>query len=130
MTVKRRLERLLAEKGRGNRFSGVVLLQRDQEELFKQAYGYAVRSWKIKNRTDTRFRIASVSKMFTAVAILQLIERGSLSLDTGVVEYLGLENTRIPKAVTVYHLLTMTCLSIINFLKIRIRLNFCGYGRS
>lgn len=108
MTVKRRLERLLAEKGRGNGFSGVVLLQRDEEELFKQAYGYAVRSWKIKNRADTRFRIASISKMFTAVAILQLIERGNLSLDTGVVEYLGLENTKIPKAVTVYHFLTMT----------------------
>ena len=90
MTVRGRLERLLAEKSHDDGFSGVVLIKRGEEELFNQAYGYAVRSWKIKNRVDTRFRIASISKMFTAVAILQLIERGDLSLDTGVVDYLGL----------------------------------------
>ena len=108
MTLTGRLERLLAEKNHGDGFSGVVLLQRGEEELFNQAYGYAIRSWKIENRIDTRFRIASISKMFTAVAILQLIEGGNLSLDTGVVDCLGLENTTIPKTVTVYHLLTMT----------------------
>jgi CubicO group peptidase (beta-lactamase class C family) len=49
-----------------------------------------------------------VSKLFTAVAILQLIEANKLSLNASVVDVLGLENTTIPKEATVWHMLTMT----------------------
>lgn len=108
MPMKNRLNPLLLEQSQEDKFSGVVLIQRDNERLFEGAYGYANRSWKIKNRVDTRFRIASISKMFTAVAALQLIEQGKLRLDTRVVECLDLGNTGIPGEVTVYHLLTMT----------------------
>ena len=59
-------------------------------------------------RRDARFRIASVGKTHTAAAILQLVERGLLSLNTGIIEFLELEDTRIPKEVTIRHLLTMT----------------------
>jgi CubicO group peptidase (beta-lactamase class C family) len=89
-------------------FSGVVLIKRDGTELFKAAYGYANRSWKIRNQVATRFRIASISKLFTAVAILQLIEQGRLSLEDSVLECLGLENTKLPGEATVQHMLTMT----------------------
>jgi len=89
-------------------FSGVVQLQQADTVLFQQAYGFAHRGWAIANRLDTRFRIASVSKMFTAVAILQLIEAGQLAFTTRVVEALGLADTQIPPEVTVEHLLTMT----------------------
>ncbi|HEX5810370.1 MAG TPA: serine hydrolase domain-containing protein, partial [Anaerolineales bacterium] len=102
------LHDLLLSKSRDEQFSGVVLLQRDDGELFKQAYGFANRSWNISNAVDTRFRIASISKMFTAAAVLQLVEAGTLSLDTRVVECLGLENTTIPVEATVWHMLTMT----------------------
>ena len=108
MTFTERLNGLLADKSRSNGFSGAILVKQGEKELFSAAYGYANRSWGTKNQVDTRFRVASVSKMFTAVALLQLVEAGKLELRTRAVGYLGLENTTIPKEVTVYHLLTMT----------------------
>jgi CubicO group peptidase (beta-lactamase class C family) len=84
------------------------MLTQNEGELFKAAYGYANRAWNVENRVDTRFRIASVSKMFTAVAVLQLIEEGKLSLDTCIAEHHGLENTSLPKEATVHHMLAMT----------------------
>lgn len=108
MTFAEQLDQIIANKRREDRFSGVVLIKRDENELFKAAYGYANRSWKIENHVDTRFRLASISKLFTAVAILQLIEMNKLSLDASVVNCLGLENTTIPKEATVQHMLTMT----------------------
>ena len=108
MTFITKLEQLITTKSDNQQFSGVVLLKQNQNLLFKAAYGYANRAWNVLNQDDTRFRIASISKMFTAVAILQLIEAKKLTLETGVIPYLALENTKIPKEVTVEHLLTMT----------------------
>lgn len=108
MTFAEQLDQVIANKNREDLFSGVVLVKQDENELFRAACGYANRSWKIENRVDSRFRIASVSKLFTAVAILQLIEANKLNMHTSVVECLGLENTTIPKEATVQHMLTMT----------------------
>jgi len=108
MTFAEELDQRISNKSREEQFSGVILVKRGENDLFKIAYGYANRSWKIENQVDTRFRIASVSKLFTAVAILQLIEQNKLSLDTSVVECLSLESTTIPKEATIEHMLTMT----------------------
>ncbi|MBN1428490.1 MAG: beta-lactamase family protein [Anaerolineae bacterium] len=108
MTFYERLTQLFDEKRHGGTFSGVVLIKRKDETLFEAALGYAHRSWKVANRMDTRFRIASISKMFTAVAILQLIDAGKLALDTRVRDALELGNTKVPADATVYHMLTMT----------------------
>ena len=90
-------------------FSGVILVSDDEgEDVFVRCCGYANRSWKVPNLRNTRFRIASVGKMHTAVAVLQLVERGLLSLDAGIVQLLELEDTRISNRVTIRHLLTMT----------------------
>ena len=103
------LDALLDRVCRDEPFSGVVLVSNDEgEDVFVRCCGYANRSWKVPNSRDTRFRIASVGKMHTAVAVLQLVERSLLSLDAGIVELLELEDTRISKEVTVRHLLTMT----------------------
>lgn len=105
---KEELTSLLNEKSNNNEFSGVVLIKKGNEEIFSKAYGYANRSWCIKNTLKTRFRIASISKMFTAVSILQLIERGLLDFTTSVVKYLGLTDTKLPEEVTIHSLLTHT----------------------
>lgn len=113
MTLSRDLLRdelgdLLDRVCRDEPFSGVVLVSDDQGDVFVRCCGYANRSWKVPNRRDTRFRIASVGKMHTAAAALQLIERDRLSLDAAIVELLSLENSRISAKVTTRHLLTMT----------------------
>ncbi len=89
-----------------DKFSGVVLITQASREVFAGAYGYASRAWKIKNTLDTRFDTASITKLFTAVAVLQLIDQKRLTLDTGVIDFLNLEGTAISKEVTVFHLLT------------------------
>jgi len=108
MSFDDHVNQLIVEKGRAEDFSGAVLIQRGGETLFEAATGYAQRSWKVANRMDTRFRIASVSKLFTAVAVLQLVDQGKLTLDTPVRDVLELKTTSIPPQATVYHMLTMT----------------------
>jgi CubicO group peptidase (beta-lactamase class C family) len=103
-----RLDRMLSQRVRVQEFSGAVLIRRGKTELFRRAYGYANHTWKIRNTPETRFRIASVGKMFTAVAVMQMIEAGKFSLDTHVVKYLKLKGSKLPPEATVYHMLTMT----------------------
>lgn len=83
-------------------FSGVVVLR--GEKTYAEAFGFSNRSSKILNTLETQFSYASVTKMITAVSVLQLVEAKRLSLDTKVGKYLGTEG--VPSNVTVYHLLT------------------------
>ena len=89
-------------------FSGVVLITQGESRLFARAFGDASRTWHVPNTLDTRFDTASITKLFTAVSILQLIDQGQLTLDTSVIGRLGLEGTLISPEVTVFHLLTHT----------------------
>ena len=102
--VRTRLALLAAE----DRFTGAVAATRGGEQIFAAAYGYANRAWQVPCRVDTRFDTASITKLFTAVATLQLVQRGEFGLDTSVVDYLELARTAISPAVTPYHLLTHT----------------------
>ena len=70
------LAQYLEELEQQDRFSGVVLVTQRDEQLFAGAYGPASRAWKIPNTLDTRFDTASITKLFTAAAILQLIDGG------------------------------------------------------
>jgi CubicO group peptidase (beta-lactamase class C family) len=72
-------------------FSGVVLVAREGKPIFKKAYGMADRERNISNQMNTRFCIGSMNKMFTAVAIAQLVEQGRLSFDDLIGKYLGAE---------------------------------------
>lgn len=102
------IDALFAEAANTGAFSGVLVVAREDETVFARAAGCASRVWRVPNRLDTRFRVASIGKMFTAVAVCRLIDQGRLKLEDRVVELLGLEGTRIPREVTVHHLLTMT----------------------
>jgi len=102
------VEALLRELEAADRFSGVVGVKQGDQELFLDAFGWANRTWSIPTTVETRFDTASITKLFTAVATLQLIEQGAFTLDTSVIGYLGLEETGISPAVTPYHLLTHT----------------------
>jgi CubicO group peptidase (beta-lactamase class C family) len=95
-----------ADRTAQDQFSGVVCITQGADERFAGAYGYASRAWQIPNTLTTRFDTASITKLFTAVATLQLIEQGKLAFDTGVIDALGLAGTAIAREVNVFHLLT------------------------
>jgi CubicO group peptidase (beta-lactamase class C family) len=77
-----RLEECITRERTTEPFSGVVSLRQRDAIVFERAYGSALRSESIPNQVDTRFQIASGCKIFTSVAICQLIERGVLSPNT------------------------------------------------
>lgn len=89
-------------------FSGSVYLTQADRVLFAHSYGYALRSERIPNRLDTRFQTASGSKIFTAVAICQLIETGRLTLDTRLQDCLPVVFPLFDEEITVRQLLTHT----------------------
>lgn len=105
---KTKVARILNQRARENQFSGAILIRHGEDDLLRRGYGFANRTWNIKNKPDTRFRIASVGKMFTAAAVMQLIEAGKMTLDMRIVEFLDLRGTKLPAEMTVYHALTMT----------------------
>jgi len=108
MNIKETLNQYFQELESKDEFSGVVLITKGDTELYSGAFGYASRAWKIKNDLDIRFDTASITKLFTTAAILQLVDQDLLSLETCAISYLGLEGTKISNDVNVYHLLTHT----------------------
>ncbi|MBD5785674.1 beta-lactamase family protein [Cellulosimicrobium terreum] len=100
------LDAHLRAAAEADEFSGVVRIEQHGEEVFERAYGVASRRWDVPVRTTTRFDVASVTKLFTAVAVLQLVGEGRLGLDDRVHDHVDLAGTRIPREVTVRHLLT------------------------
>jgi len=69
-------------------FSGSVLIARDSRILFQKSYGLANQEWGVPNSERTKFHIASVTKTFTAAAILQLEREGKLKLDDPLSKYI------------------------------------------
>jgi CubicO group peptidase (beta-lactamase class C family) len=96
-------ERLAKE----DKFSGVVLLARGSKVLFEHAYGYADHAFDVPNRIDTKFNLGSMDKMFTGVAILQLVEQGKMSLDDKLIKNIpDYPNKEVANKITIRQLLT------------------------
>lgn len=87
---------------------GQPSLKRAKKSYSNMRMGLPHRGFKVCNTTHTMFDTASVTKLFTAVAILQLIDRGELRLDARITDIIDLNGTRIPTDVTLFHLLTHT----------------------
>lgn len=90
-----------------NDFHGAVLLARDGKPLVSKGYGFANIEWQVPNTSDTKFRIGSITKQFTAMLVMQLREQGKITLEDSVCAYM----TPCPEAwkpVTIHHLLTHT----------------------
>ena len=92
-----------------DQLSGAVLVAKDNRVLFSHAYGLADRNRRISNTIRTRFRIGSMNKMFTAVAILQLVQAGKVKLTAPLGTYLSdYPNREVATKVTIHQLLTHT----------------------
>jgi len=103
------LRKKLEQDTAAGRFAGAALVAKDGKPIFAEAYGLADREHKIPNTLLTRFRIGSMNKMFTAVAILQLAQTGKLGLNDPLGKYLtDYPNKDVASQVTLHHLLTHT----------------------
>ncbi|HET9438651.1 MAG TPA: serine hydrolase domain-containing protein [Longimicrobiales bacterium] len=86
--LKTVIERNVRRLGELDAFSGVVLVGKQDRVLVAAAHGYSNRDHMVRNQLDTKFNFASMGKMFTAIAIGQLVQAGRLSLDDTLAQVL------------------------------------------
>jgi D-alanyl-D-alanine carboxypeptidase len=97
------------DAARADLFSGAILVARNGKILLQRAWGMAERTRPVPATPDTKFRVGSMNKMFTAVAILQLVEAGKLALGDPIAKHLpDYPNKELAAKVTVRDLLTHT----------------------
>jgi CubicO group peptidase (beta-lactamase class C family) len=102
-----RMEEVIHSYVDSKKFMGSILVARNDQILLDKGYGYANLEWQVPNSPDTKFRLGSITKQFTAACVLLLEERGKLKTDDPVKKYLP----DAPAAwdhITIYNLLTHT----------------------
>jgi D-alanyl-D-alanine carboxypeptidase len=103
------IEKRLNELVSADEFSGAVLLAKVDKPIFQKAYGLASKEYNVPNRIDTKFNLGSINKIFTQVAVGQLVEQGKLSLDDRLGRYLAeYPNRDAAEKVTIRQLLDMS----------------------
>jgi CubicO group peptidase (beta-lactamase class C family) len=101
-------EKYLNEQAADGNFSGVVLIAKDDKPIFSKAYGLASRESKTPNNSETKFNLGSINKIFTRIAIGQLVRQGKISFDDKLSKYLpDYPNKDAAEKVTIRHLVTM-----------------------
>jgi len=99
-----------------NKFSGTVLLAKEGTILFTKAYGMTDYEQKIENTIETKFRIGSITKQFTAMAIMMLQEKGLLNIQDTVSKYIP--DFPHGNEITIHHLLTHSS-GILNYTSLK-----------
>ncbi len=107
-TQKEMIDNLVQTYTNLNKFSGNVLIAEKGKIIFEKSYGFADREFDIPNSGTTKFRIASLTKQFTAVLIMQLVESGKINLDAAITQYLPYYKKETGDQVTIHQLLTHT----------------------
>lgn len=103
------IERHAAAAASRDQFSGVVLVAKGDRVLLHSAYGHAEKNFCGPNKLDTKFNLGSMNKMFTSIAIAQLVQAGKLSYDDTLAKVLpDYPNKQIAEKITIHHLLTHT----------------------
>lgn len=103
------VKKLAETRAAEDKFSGAVAISKNGKTIFAQAYGLADREKKTPNTLQTQFRMGSMNKMFTATAILQLVQAGKIKLTDPLGQYLAdYPNKDVATKVTIHHLLTHT----------------------
>ena len=90
-------------------FSGAVLLAKDGVPVYKGAFGMANKDFDAANKIDTKFNLGSMNKMFTAVAIAQLVEKGKLSFEDSLSKFIpDFPDKESAEKIKIKHLLSHT----------------------
>ncbi|MGZ5190174.1 MAG: serine hydrolase [Flavisolibacter sp.] len=100
-------DKILANQYKPNETGATVLIARKGQVIYKKAFGMANLELDVPMKTDNVFRIGSITKQFTAIVILQLLEQGKLDLNDEITKYIQDYPTQGNK-ITIEHLLTHT----------------------
>lgn len=103
----KRMEDLIQDRVSAGEFSGTVLVAKGTAIVFERSYGYSDFTKRNPVTPETRFQIGSMTKQFTAAAVMKLEERGLLKLDEPIQKFVP-EVTGAWNNVTLFHLLTHT----------------------
>ncbi len=107
--IREKMQSLMTRLAEADVFSGTVLLARDGVPIFEGAYGTANKDFNVPNNLETKFNLGSMNKMFTAVAIAQLAERGKLSFDDPLSKFLPeFPDRESAEKIQIKHLLSHT----------------------
>ena len=104
--MQSRMDELVGLYARLERFSGSVLVARDGEVIFSNAYGMANWEHEVPNTVLTKYNISSLTKSFVAAAVLQLESQGKLHLDDPIIKYLPGYPEADGRRITIHHALT------------------------
>ena len=106
--VRDRVDALLAKYHDLGLFNGTVLVADRGEVLLRKGYGFANMEWDIANTPDTKFRLGSVTKQFTAALVMQMVDRGEIDLGAPITRYLPDYPADTGNRITIHHLLNHT----------------------
>lgn len=107
--IREQMDSLIDELTQEDRFSGAVRLVRSGEVVYEAVRGEANKDFDVPNRIDTKFNLGSMNKMFTAVAIAQLVERGEISWEDPLSKFLPeFPDAESADRIRIEHLLTHT----------------------
>lgn len=100
------IDELITEYANYDGYNGTVLIAHQGKVILKKAYGLANKEWDVANTIDTKFRIASITKSFTAMLIMQMVESNTLELHVPISNYLPDYDQENGNSITIHHLLT------------------------
>ncbi len=103
-----KIDNLLKQYYDYGQFNGSILVAEKGKIIYEKGFGQANMEWAIPNQPNTKFRIGSVTKQFTAALILQLVEQGKIKLDGKLSDYLPNYRKDTGSKVTVHQLLNHT----------------------
>ncbi len=103
-----RIDQIMQKHYAEGDFNGTVLVARGGKVLYQHAFGLANREWGVPNDLETRFEIGSMTKQFTALLVLQLVNEGRLRLDGHISDYLPFYRRDTGSRVTLGQLLSHT----------------------
>jgi len=103
-----KMDALMRQYVANRQFNGSVLVAENGKVVFKKGYGMANMEWSIPNAPDTKFRLGSITKQFTAMLVMQLVEKGKIKVNDKITTYLPDYPKATGDKITVHHLLTHT----------------------
>ena len=107
-TKVEKLDKLIGAYVEYGKFNGSVLVAEKGTVIYKKGFGLADMEWNIPNQPDTKHRLGSITKQFTSMLIMQLVEQGKLKLDVPISTYLPDYPKKNGEVITIHHLLTHT----------------------